>query len=433
MVERNLEDIAREAAQRGMPAVRIATPHVVVLAPTEYWARYNENRATAGWLAAIEVLAGRLRSALGLEVSLLELVGGTLEMGSAGRKPSLRGACELRDLAPPVSAPIRAASAPGGESYLGELCSGFWDHVERAFGDAAEILDRPARTPNRPPVFVRSAADQNVITPPGASEAQRREILAAVPASERHRHFGSMKSSQALTQSVFGSLHALGRLGALAGLEDEDGLPAFFDRADGLRMHLEHAVRTLNEPRPTSVDVWLEGPVRVAVECKLTESAIGACSRPGLRPNDSRYETDLCDGSYTHQRGRHTRCTLSEQGIRYWQYIPELLDWDADADLAPCPFAPTYQLVRNVLAACVREDGRLDAAGAHAIMVYDGRNPAFGEHGQAMRAWSQVKGALRDPALLRRCSWQRLLSHLDVDPGLQPLTRAIREKYVSLR
>lgn len=51
-----------------------------------------------------------------------------------------------------------------------------------------------------------------------------------------------MKSSQALTQSVFGALAAFDRLDILAGIEAECVRPAFFTNAGGWKAKLEFSV-----------------------------------------------------------------------------------------------------------------------------------------------------------------------------------------------
>lgn len=86
-----------------------------------------------------------------------------------------------------------------------------------------------------------------------------------------------MKSSQALTQSVFGALVAFGRLDVLAGVEAEGGRPDFFTNAEGWNTDLEQTVWGLNEPRPTCVDVMLVRATgaRAAVECKWRETEFG--------------------------------------------------------------------------------------------------------------------------------------------------------------
>jgi len=314
------------------------------------------------------------------------------------------------------------------DDYLSAVVDRFWGYAEREFGDRPELFETSERSPKRPPVFVVGAAEHNLLYPPGAEPRVRQSIVTSLPTLGRHRHFASMRSSQALTQSVFGSLAALGKAGALADLTADDGLSTV---RSGVTVRMEYLVEHLGEPRSTSVDVWLDdGERRVAVECKFTEREFGRCSRPTLRPGrNANYERDHCDGSYTRQRGRRTRCSLTEIGVRYWQYLPRLFDWSADRDMTPCPLDGTYQLARNVLAACVHPDGTVNADGGHALVIYDDRNPAFLPGGEAARQWAAAAGAPVRRPLLRRCSWQRLVAHLASDPDLAWLVNGLATKY----
>ena len=312
--------------------------------------------------------------------------------------------------------------------YESAVVDRLWDYAEGEIGDRPDLFEESERSPNRPPVFVVGAAEHNLLYPPSAEPRVRQAIITSLPTSERHRYFPSMRSSQALAQSVFGSLAALGKEDALAGLTTDEGRPTV---RNGVTVRMEYLVEHLGEPRPTSVDVWLDdGVQRVAVECKFTERKFGPCTRPTLRPGrNPNYERDHCDGSYTRQRGRRTRCSLTEIGVRYWQHLPELFAWSADRDMKPCPLDGTYQLARNVLAACVRPDGTVDADGGHALVIYDGRNPEFLPGGKAARQWEAATRGLVGRPLLRRCSWQRLVAHLANDPDLTWLVRGLAAKY----
>ena len=314
------------------------------------------------------------------------------------------------------------------DDYVSAVVDHFWDYAEHEFGDRPQLFERSDRSPTRPPVFVGGAAEHNVLYPPHAEPTVRQAIVTSVPTSERHRHFASMRSSQALAQGVFGSLAALGKAGVLAGLTTDDELPTV---RSGVTVQMEYRVEHLGEPRPTSVDVWLDdGEQRVAVECKFTEREFGRCSRPTLRPGkDANYARDHCDGSYTRQRGRRTHCSLTEIGVRYWEYLPELFDWSADRNMDPCPLQGTYQLARNVLAACVQPDGTVDANSGHALVIYDDRNPAFLPGGEAAQQWEAATGALVRRSRLRRCSWQRLVAQLATDPDLAWLVNGLAAKY----
>ena len=315
------------------------------------------------------------------------------------------------------------------DDYIGSLIHRFWNYVDSQPGELAEQLEFIRRDAKRPPVFRKSGVIRNILIPPDATPAMQHSVQATLPKNERHRFFGSMRSSQALAQSVFGNLIALGKVAVLKDLESDEGLPAFFDDIGDATLQLEYAVNHLGEPRPTSIDLWVDGSRRVAVECKLTETEFGTCSRPRLRPKDTNYSSDYCNGDYLQQQGRTSRCSLTEIGVQYWSYIPEILSWDSTIDLHPCPLRDTYQLVRNILASCITPDQRVETGNAHALVIYDARNPTFQEGGEANRQWLSVKGALRNPDNLRSCSWHRLISHIYKDPELHWMVDALNAKY----
>ena len=292
------------------------------------------------------------------------------------------------------------------------------------------MLDSNCRDERRPPVFKKEMEACNILIPEDAGDEFRVAVEATVPLNERHRWFRSMKSSQAVAQSVFGSLIVSKKLGLLAGLETDQGLPDFFKDLGTANAKLEYSVKHLGEPRPTSIDLWVEGEHRIAVECKLTEADFGMCSRPRLKEGKhSNYFRDHCDGSYTHQRARESRCSLTEIGVRYWDYAPRLFNWTADEDHVPCVLRNTYQLVRNVLAASVTPDGGIDTNHAHALIIYDARNPAFQVGGAAYTQWDSARSALKKPGLLRLCSWQSLVEHLSQSGKAVWLVGQLKRKY----
>ena len=307
------------------------------------------------------------------------------------------------------------------EAEIRDLLWAWADQYHRGQLDDGKRLDRP-------PVLAKQFAAEGILVPPSGREIT--EIRAAIPASDRHRWFRSLKSSQALTQSVFGAIRAFDCLNLLHDVPAECGRPAFFDSRSGWSIEFEHEISVLNEPRPTNVDVFLRRPgKRVAIECKFMEREFGTCSRPRLRPKDSTYERQFCDGNYRIQRGRSERCALTEIGIRYWEFLPHLFDWPADHDLLPCRFGEVYQLARNALAATVGPDGKLSATSGHALLLYDARNPEFQSGGKAEQQWLSAIVASRVPGLLRRLSWQRLLRVLEASADLSYLVEAINQKY----
>lgn len=279
----------------------------------------------------------------------------------------------------------------------------------------------------RPPVLRAEFASKALLVPTGSASA--RSILSSLPIRDRHPYFGSFKSSQSLAQSVFGAVAAYDRLDLLDGIIADCGRSAFLENNIGANLTLEHQVQTLGEPRRTSVDVLLEAPTRrVAVECKFTERNFGVCSRPKLRPDTPTYAQQHCDGNYRVQRHRQNRCALTEIGVRYWTFLPDLFEWNADQDMIPCPLSPVYQLARNVLAATVTDAG-FDPNSGHALVVYDTRNPEFANGGAARNQYDMIMASCRIPGLVRGVSWQRIAGSLTAAPELKYLVAGLNKKY----
>ena len=436
VVHANRRAIAAEAPGRFAIDVSDKPPIVQILAPEDWWREWRgmapgTRRAAGQWEAAFVELAVRLEARLGIAIECASLRGTGLADVTwdahgprLGKTPSMHRV-GLDGASPPVPVtPGRdagAGAAPTG--YETALLAQLWNWADRHHGHE---LDGGSR-PNRPPVLRRECASNAVLVPPDPTRAAG--IVGTVPARERHRWFRSFSSSQSLTQSVFGAVRAFGRLDLLEGVMAECGRPAFLEVARGGSLVLEHAVRSLAEPRPTSVDVWLEaGSRRVAVECKFTEREFGTCSRPRLRPRHSNYAEQHCDGNYRVQRGRSERCALSEIGIRYWTYLPELFDWAADRDLRPCPFSEAYQLARNALAATVTAGG-LDPGSGYVLVVYDARNPEYAPGGAAQHQYEAAVRACRVPGMFRRLSWQRLVGAFTGALELAYLMEGLEGKY----
>ena len=307
------------------------------------------------------------------------------------------------------------------------------NHTEAVIRDLWAYADRYHRgeldggkRQRRPPVFERQYASKNVLVPPNGTRAD--DIRAAIPNWQRHIWFRSMRSSQALTQSVFAAIRELGLQGLLRNLPAECGRPAFFDAGQDWVLSFEHETSGFNEPRPTNVDVLLSSPAqRVAIECKFLEDEFGTCSRTDKRTYSDPQKH--CDGNYRLQNGRRHRCALAEIGIQYWEHLPTLFDWSPDRDHEPCPFGATYQLARNSLAATITVEGDIKPSTGHVLIVYDARNPAFRAGGKAARQWQQVIGACLHQGLFRLLSWQSLLASIADAPELSYLIDNLGEKY----
>jgi hypothetical protein len=308
--------------------------------------------------------------------------------------------------------------------YLAGLSDRFWAYRTTRFADEQSIFDQRDLHGMRPPVFLRSQELRNVIVDPRLVLEEANQVRCMLAAEERHRWFGSMKSSQALVQSVFGNLSAMQCLSAIEAISTEEGGHPFRELSQvGSSLDLERRVTAQGEPRPTSIDVWVTASTRVAIECKFTECDVGQCSRPGLKGDDPGH----CDGSYRYQRDRDARCVLTTLGVKYWNFVPLLFKWRSDQDHPSCPLLPTYQLVRNVLAASIDENG--DLIRGFAVLLYDERNPEFRKSGRGDRAFAAVKNALLEPHRLQRLSWRTVMQAMGKVPRLRWLTSELGAKY----
>lgn len=307
-------------------------------------------------------------------------------------------------------------------NYERMIVDRFRAYRREVFAENDSMFDQgPEDSPHRPPVFTKDKADNNVLMNSDLNECKKKQLLDMVSKGSRHRWFRSMKSSQALAQSVFGNLIVSGNLGLLADLATDDGRPLFLPEGAGdAKCTLEYPVHSLQERQPTEIDVLLQSDHRVAVECKFAETHVGACTMQ---------ERGKCDGTYYGETRPKKQCYLTERGIRYWEYIPKIFKWAADTDYKCCPLIEPYQLVRNILAVCVTANSRVDPEAGHAVLLYDERNPSFQDEGAGMIAWQQCKDALKFPHLLQKCTWQLIAQTLKKHPGQSWLTKALFDKY----
>lgn len=312
-------------------------------------------------------------------------------------------------------------------NYRAGLNRRFWQYQETNFPAWGGIFEEPKGDGKRPPVF-DGGGWSNILIDPAATPDEKDRVQTMLPYGTRHRWFGSMTSSQALAQSVFANLFEYGYLERLAQIQSDEGLPILVLAEDPIppyRFSMETGVRYLRERRPTRLDVCISGKYVNAIECKFTEAAFDICSRPRAKRNG----VPVCDGSYPLDDDRKEKCRLARAGGLYWHYIPMLFKWDGVGDLDACPLTKFDQLVRNVLAAGIKPDRTVSTTGGHALLIYDNRNPAFQEGGAAFLAYEETRCALREPAMLRKCSWQAITQYMR-DEGILPwLTDALRGKY----
>jgi hypothetical protein len=314
--------------------------------------------------------------------------------------------------------------------YKVDLNQRYWEYQRSYFPIWQVYFERPYAPDGRPPVFITRESWQNIIINPDANQQEVDKLLSLMPEGEKHRWFRSMNSSQALAQSILGNLAINDSLHYLSEMKADEGQDLFGEaQISSNNLALEYKVNYLGERRATSLDAYVSGEYQIAIECKFTEAEVGACSRPKLKPTASNYERDHCNGTYSVQRARKERCSLTENAALYWRYVPSLFEWGNELDLAICPLNKNYQLVRNVLAAGVKPDGTVSTNHGHVVLIYDERNPAFQNGGNGLIAYIETQTALRNPTMLRKCSWQRLVQHIREKSILPWLTEHLTLKY----
>jgi len=307
-------------------------------------------------------------------------------------------------------------------TYQNDLHQRYWNYKDLRFSNNEDYFEHLKGLYSRPPVFTRKESWRNVLVNSVYSQEEINRLISLLPKGEKHKWFRSMNSSQALSLSVFGNLKNNNQLHHLKDLKDDDGELLFENsNCSSDSLSIEYRVDYLGEPRPTSLDVFISDGYKIAIECKFTEWEIGTCSRPKLTRSKSNYEINYCNGIYSIQRNRNKRCSLSEIGVKYWEYIPEIFQWSNNQDLDPCPVNNNYQLIRNILASCVKENGTLSINCGHTVLIYDERNPAFQPGGKGFISYTNTKYCLNNPRLLRKCSWQRIfqaMRHKSILPWL---------------
>jgi hypothetical protein len=147
-----------------------------------------------------------------------------------------------------------------------------------------------------------------------------------------------INSSQAVVIDVFGLLK-------LASYRDILINTIFSKNGNNWNIDFEYTnSQLLNEKPSTQIDIIISNNDNIILlESKFMESDGGACSQPN----------EQCNGNYEEQinlkNNIKSRCSLTTKKIKYWDYIPELYNYDKNENYYPCPFkSGQYQFMRNL-------------------------------------------------------------------------------------
>jgi hypothetical protein len=223
-------------------------------------------------------------------------------------------------------------------------------------------------------------------------------------------------SSQALALDVLGTIRELPSLQSVAvAWADLLKLPRFGPVSIQPEFMIERAL--LGEPKSTQFDALISGEAASALfECKFTERDGGSCSQTAKRELPDGRMVAQCNGRYAPQKNPHSTrrpqtedsCALTAKGVRYWEYIPDVLGVRADVVHPVCPFAGgTYQWMRNLVAAhaLTRSLGR-----PHAFVIAYAEGPFAMPRKVKSKAWRQFTARLAGAVELREVSFQSLIA-----------------------
>jgi hypothetical protein len=221
-------------------------------------------------------------------------------------------------------------------------------------------------------------------------------------------------SSQALAIDVFGTIKVSARRDqVLDRLAAALGLPAGGPWAVSLEWHDPH--NHMREKQPTWVDAVAQSPrCLIFFECKFTETDGGTCSQTRRLRSGPEQGPPACNGSYmwktTAVGGEEVRCPLTAKGIRYWEIIPSLFDYDANESYFECPFRGAwFQWMRN-LTVCAEAARHAHLKPAVVIVYADGPGLPMAAR-VASPDWQRLMGRLQPGAIcFQALSFQRLVA-----------------------
>jgi hypothetical protein len=222
-------------------------------------------------------------------------------------------------------------------------------------------------------------------------------------------------SSQALSIDVFGTLRAFENQAARNAVMNAIAERLGLEPDHGWKIDLEWMddKNGLKEPRRTQVDVRAQGQKNlILMECKFTEQDGGSCSQVNPLQKGEHKGKRQCTGAYRLQtnpvNGREARCALTAKGIRYWDLIPEIFNFDSRQEYDKCPFkGGWFQWMRN-LALCA-ELARANPLRPKVVVVYvDSAHMPFKRKIDSGE-WEGFVGALKTKKILSILSYGQVL------------------------
>ena len=174
----------------------------------------------------------------------------------------------------------------------------------------------------------------------------------------------------------------------------------------------------LSEKRPTQIDLIVESEAcAIIIESKFTEQDGGGCSQT----NKTKQGFYQCNGKYEEQinpiNNIKSKCALTGKGIKYWDYIDALTDFEKDKDYNPCPFkGGEYQWMRNICFAKAYAKHKISEC---YLVYYKSEKCPISKNVNNGTYLGKLKGKIKDKKSFQPISYNELLgkaiSYLDFD------------------
>lgn len=95
IVESNMSEIAKEAKDRFNLQFKIPRPHLIVLAPENYWSYYLEKKAAGDWTAPLKILTKTVCEQIKIGTSYLSIKNSEFEWGNKVQPGKMNDECEF--------------------------------------------------------------------------------------------------------------------------------------------------------------------------------------------------------------------------------------------------------------------------------------------------------------------------------------------------
>lgn len=229
-----------------------------------------------------------------------------------------------------------------------------------------------------------------------------------------HEDSDKINSSQALAIDFWGCLKLSPYKTKLINM-------IFNKKEDNWDIILEYSdKKILSEKRSSQIDVLIESEhFVIIIESKFTEKDGGGCSQV----KKTTHFLVQCNGDYIEQTNpvnkKIAKCSLTGKGIKYWDYINSLTEFDKNDDYSPCPFKKgEFQWMRNICFAEAYANSKQKKSESYLVYFKSDKCP-ISKKVENDTCLGELKGKIRNHHAFKPLSYNELLDkciiYLDFD------------------